>query len=185
MHFTIGDREEDCVIMANSIDNQMQELIQVTDQPAIKNHAIETQKENKHKKAFQHKVVQYNAIACQSGSDNFDCNEAISESQDNLLALGAQSSLEEMLIAEMTSIHFLQQKTIALATKSCLIEHIQTYANSAIKLANCFTQQAALLAKLQGKGGQKIVVERVVVNQGGQALVANINNGRGTPIKKD
>lgn len=48
------------------------------------------------------------------------------------------------------------------------------YTNAAIKLANCFTQQANILAKLQGIGGQKIIVERVDVHQGGQAVVGNI-----------
>jgi hypothetical protein len=35
------------------------------------------------------------------------------------------------------------------------------------------------LAKLQGVGGQKIVVERVDVHQGGQAVVGNIQGGKG------
>lgn len=160
--------------MPNNIDNQTQKLGQVTDQPVMQDHSIESKKENEHTKSFQRKVIKYNAIACQSGSENFDRDEAINESQNNLYALGAQTSLEELLIAQMTSIHFLQQKTIALATKSCLVEHMQFYANSAIKLANCFTQQAALLAKLQGISGQKIIVEHVEVHHGGQAVVGNI-----------
>ena len=49
------------------------------------------------------------------------------------------------------------------------------------RLANCFVQQANMLTKLQGIAGQKITVERVVVNQGGQAVVGNIQGGQ---IKK-
>jgi hypothetical protein len=49
--------------------------------------------------------------------------------------------------------------------------------NTAIKLSNTFVQQAALLAKLQGGGAQKIVVERVDVHQGGQAIVGSIQGG--------
>lgn len=63
-----------------------------------------------------------------------------------------------------------------------LITSLNAY-NSAVKLANCFTQQAALLAKLQGVGGQKIVVEHVEVHQCGQAVVGNINGV--TPTDKE
>ena len=73
--------------------------------------------------------------------------------------------------------------TVALANSSGLIDSKQYYTNSASKLTNCFTQQAALLAKLQGVGGQKIVVEHVAVHQGGQAVVGTINGV--TPTHKE
>lgn len=86
-----------------------------------------------------------------------------------------------MLIAQMTAIHSLQQMTIALANKTGFMDSKQFYTNSAVKLSNAFTQQASLLAKLQGVGGQKIVVEHMVVRDGGQAIVGNINTmGRGS-----
>jgi hypothetical protein len=91
-----------------------------------------------------------------------------------MLALNSQNSLQEMLIAQMTSIHLLQQKTIALANRTGLTDNKQYLINSSIKLAHCFTQQAALLAKLQGIGSQKITVEHVEVHHGGQAIVGSI-----------
>ena len=45
-------------------------------------------------------------------------------------------------------------------------------------------QQANTLAKLQGVGGQKIIIERVDVHQGGQAIVGNIQGGMGGKDKK-
>jgi hypothetical protein len=98
-------------------------------------------------------------------------------------ALKAQGGIQEMLVAQMTSIHLLQQTTIALANTAGFTDSKQYYTNSAIKLSNCFTQQAALLAKLQGIGGQKIVVEHVEVHHGGQAVVGTINGA--TPINKE
>lgn len=137
------------------------------------------------KKAFENKILQYNAIACsdQSG-DKLDQTQALTESEFGMTALRAQGGLQQMLVAQMTSIHLLQQKTIALANRSGLIDSKQYFANSAIKLANCFTQQAALLAKLQGAGGQKIIVEHVEVHHGGQAIVGTINRGMPNEVKK-
>nr|HAT8715386.1 hypothetical protein [Legionella jordanis] len=77
------------------------------------------------------------------------------------------------------SIHELQQTTMAFAISCTDLELKKYYTNAAIKLANCFTQQASVLAKLQGVGGQKIIVERVDVHQGGQAIVGNIQGGYG------
>ena len=103
--------------------------------------------------------------------------------EDSMKALKAEGGIQEMLIAQMTSIHLLQQTTIALANSTGFTDSRQYYTNSAIKLANCFTQQAALLAKLQGAGGQKIIVEHVEVHHGGQAVVGNISGV--TPTEKD
>lgn len=129
------------------------------------------------KKSFQNKILLHNAITSQSSGETFDRKVAIDESEDNLVALDAQGALQEMLAAQMTSIHLLQQRNLALAIKSINISHMQAYTNSAVKLANCFTQQASLLAKLQGKGGQKITIEKVIVNEGAQAAVGIINGG--------
>lgn len=47
------------------------------------------------------------------------------------------------------------------------------------------TPQASLLAKLQGGGiGQKIIVERVDVSHGGQAVVGIVNAGTHTEKTK-
>ena len=145
------------------------------------NMAVKPDKSNDN---FTDKVTRYNAIACSSQSGkNWDRKQAISESIDNLKALSAKGGLQEMLVAQMTSIHLLQQMTVALANGSGLTDSKQYYTNSAVKLANCFTQQAALLARLQGAGGQKIIVEHVEVHHGGQAIVGNIS--RGNPTTKE
>ena len=135
---------------------------------------------SQHQKAFQNKVIQYNALTCRFGGGNFDSKTAISESQDSLIALGAQGGLQEMLAAQLTTLHVLQQSTAALAQTSTLVEHKICYINAAVKLTNSFAQIAGLMSKLQGKGNQKIVVEHLEVKNGGQALVANINRGAGT-----
>lgn len=127
---------------------------------------------------FKDRMLMLNALACSNyKAVNFDVNEAISESNDSLMALGATGALQQMLVAQMTSIHRLQQRSVAMANEATIVDNMRYFTNAAIKLANCFTQQAAFLAKLQGNGSQKIVVEHVEVHQGGQAVVGNISGG--------
>lgn len=79
-----------------------------------------------------------------------------------------------MLATQLLSIHRLQQESMAFANACDSMYSKQYYTNAAIKLSNCFAQQALLLAKLQGVGSQKIIVERVDVHQGGHAIVGSI-----------
>lgn len=136
------------------------------------------------KENFNRRIIQKNAIATNNiQSENFDLNVAEKKSSDALTALNAHSGLQAMLASEMLSIHELQQTTMSFAIGCSHIELKKYYTNAAIKLANCFAHQASVLAKLQGVGGQKIIVERVDVHQGGQAIVGNIQGGMGNKEK--
>ena len=124
---------------------------------------------------FTRNIIHDAALASSNiSSDKFDLKKAMALCTDGISALGAQRGLESMLAAQMLSIHQLQQRSMVFSNASDNVELKTYYTNTAIKLANCFVQQANMLAKLQGIGGQKIVVERVDVHQGGQAVVGNI-----------
>ena len=115
---------------------------------------------------YKRKIRELNALTTADRKNgNFNVDKAIAESDNSMKALNAQGTLQEMLIAQMTAIHSLQQMTIALANTTGFMDSKQFYTNSAVKLSNAFTQQASLLAKLQGVGGQKIVVEHMVVRE--------------------
>jgi len=131
---------------------------------------------------FSERIKRLNAMACTNiKRDDFDLEEEVKKSDQVLEALNAKDCLQQMLAAQMISVHRLQQMSIANANGSDRLENKQYFSNTAIKLANCFIQQASLLARLQGQGVQKIVVERVDVHQGGQAVVGNINGATGLP----
>jgi hypothetical protein len=133
---------------------------------------------------FIRRIVHKNAIATNHSRDkDFNINKSTQESNDALLALGAHEGLQSMLVAQMLSIHDLQQRTATYAIICDSLESKQSYINLVVKLTNCFTQQANMLAKLQGVGGQKIIVEHVEVHQGGQAVVGNIQGGMGNKEK--
>lgn len=139
------------------------------------------QNEAKAKDNFKRHVINEATLASTNiKSENFDLDTAHKKSTDAMTALGATNGLQAMLAAQMLSVHELQQRAMIYAQSTGGLELRQYYTNSAVKLSNCFVQQANALAKLQGLGGQKIVVERVDVHQGGQAVVGNIQGGMGS-----
>ncbi len=137
------------------------------------------------KEKFNRHIIQKNAAAISDiSAHNFDINKARQISQNALAALDAKDGLQSMLAAQILSIHELQQRSMVYAHAADDLELKKYFTNATIKLANCFVQQANTLAKLQGVGGQKIIIERVDVHQGGQAIVGNIQGSMGGKDKK-
>lgn len=115
------------------------------------------------------------AQTCNKINDkDFDFESAKRKGLSQLTALEVEGSLESMLAAQMLSIHKYQQLAMTMSHGLPAGEYQQYYTNTAIKLANTFVQQAGLLAKLQGRIGQKITVERVNVSHGGQAIIGAV-----------
>lgn len=128
------------------------------------------------KKNLSNKIAGLNAIACNNiDQDGFKLSEALKDSQSSLKALNATTPLEQILASQILALHELQQSSMSMALVSNNITQKQYFTNAAIKLANSCTAQIALLAKLQGISGQRIVVEHVEVH--GQAIVGNVNRG--------
>lgn len=96
-------------------------------------------------------------------------------------SLGAKGLLQNMLATQLLGIHELQQKLVPYASRSAHSpEKNQYFINAITKLSNSFVQQVSLLQKLQGQSQQKMVVEHLHINQGGKAIVGQINaNDRG------
>jgi hypothetical protein len=54
------------------------------------------------------------------------------------------------------------------------------------KLARTFAAQVEALKRYRSRGDQTVRVEHVTVNEGGQAIVGNVNHGgRGVPKKEE
>lgn len=131
------------------------------------------------KSPFEKRVVLNGACASNNIlSESFDITEAKNTIAQGMTALDIHGGLQTMLAAQMLSVHNLQQRAMAHANGVSIPGHEieQYYTNAAIKLANCFVQQASLLAKLQGISGQQVVVKHVEVNNGGQAIVGNVGD---------
>lgn len=127
-------------------------------------------------KEFTKSIIKSCAVACNNiSSDDYDAAKARQYVANGIGALGASDGLQKMLAAQMLSVHQLQQQAMAFANCAKGFELTQYFTNTAIKLANCFVQQANALSRLQGNNNQKITVERVDVHSGGQAIVGNVN----------
>lgn len=143
------------------------------------------QNQDKQPNQFMQEIVHNSVLATNDfKTKHFDLKEATKINQEGLEALNAKDGLQSMLAAQMLSVHKLQQRAMTYVNNcNNHLKIEQYYTNAAIKLANCFVQQANMLAKLQGVGGQKIIVERFDVHQGGQAIVGNIQGGMGNKEK--
>ena len=94
-----------------------------------------------------------------------------------------KDQLEAMLAAQMACVH------IASMTFARRLAHTETIAQQDSadkaynKLLRTFTSQMEALRKYRTGGEQKVTVHHVQVNEGGQAIVGNVNNGGGGAAK--
>jgi len=110
--------------------------------------------------------------------------ERTSERASNF-ALGVIASIEPrdeveaMLALQMATVH---QATMMMARRLTHVETLpqQDSADRALnKLARTYATQVQTLKKYRSNGEQVVRVERVTVEDGGKAIVGNVNHGRG------
>lgn len=113
--------------------------------------------------------------------------------------IDAKNSLEKMLAHQMTACHIMSMRLMGKAikfTQSYTTDYTHPNMEKAVKLVNAsarlmdtFQRGLATLAKVRIGGCQKVTVEHVHVNKGGQAIVGNVQGGggsrRGDENKKD
>ncbi len=95
-----------------------------------------------------------------------------------------KDQVEAMLAAQMATVHM---ATMTFARRLAHVDNIaqQDSAERAFnKLARTFTTQIEALKRYRTGGEQKVTVEHVTVNEGGQAIVGNVNPGGGGVVKK-
>lgn len=101
--------------------------------------------------------------------------------QELLGSYKPKDAIEAMLLAQMGATHNLSMVAITRAgieTKGCSTSLKDCIAVS--KLLNLFTRQMEALSHYRGKSStQKIVVEQVKVEKGGQAVVGHITSREG------
>ena len=96
-------------------------------------------------------------------------------------AMNPEDAAETLLLAQMAAIH---QATMMLARRLNHVENIpqQDAAERALnKLGRTFAAQMDTLKKYRTKGQQTVRVERVTVNEGGQAIVGDVQHGGAGP----
>ena len=94
-------------------------------------------------------------------------------------AMKPKDPAEALLVSQMAAIH---QATMMLARRLNHVENIpqQDAAERALnKLARTYAMQMEALKRYRTGGQQKVIVEHVTVNAGGQAIVGAVNRGGG------
>ena len=89
-----------------------------------------------------------------------------------------------MLVAQMISVHYHAMKCLEKANHPLAMEvEGGVYRKQAENFMKLFIKQAEALQRHRGKAHQKVTVEHVNVNQGGQAIVGNVTTRM--PSNKD
>lgn len=113
----------------------------------------------------------------------------LNEKCNMLLALAngvrPRDELEVMLVAQMIGAHNAAMEfTRRAVLKEQAFEAVDANTNRATKFMRAFTRQVEALTRYRGKGQQKVVVKHVHVNEGGQAIVGNVEGGGGNVKKR-
>lgn len=94
-----------------------------------------------------------------------------------MTGLDPKDPLEGMLAGQMVAAHNLAMTFASRATSSGDPSGISLNVDRATKMMRTFTAQIEALNRYRGKGQQRVVVEHVTVNAGGQAVVGNVAAG--------
>jgi len=90
--------------------------------------------------------------------------------------LNPQDAAETMLCSQMVGAHMLAMECMKRANlANQTFEGRELNMRHAERTMRIFTQQLDALNKHRGKGQQKVTVEHVTVNEGGQAVVGNVD----------
>jgi hypothetical protein len=113
-----------------------------------------------------------------SGSRTTLANAALA----SILEIDPQDSVELMLATQMATVHNMSlemSRRVMLSEQT--FEGVDANINRATKLMRTFTAQIEALNKYRNKGKQQITVkhQNVNVNDGGQAVIGDVNQGGG------
>lgn len=91
--------------------------------------------------------------------------------------LEPQDAIEAMLVTQMTTTHVTLTLLSARTIDAKTAQLREGYERSMTRLSRTFIAQMDALKKYRAKAQQTVRVERVTVNEGGQAIVGSVNHG--------
>lgn len=98
-------------------------------------------------------------------------------------SLEPKDTIEAQLISQLLVLHEQGLYWMGKAMRTDRVDFSNTYINAATKLINRYHETLKALMRYRQGGDQKIIVENVNVNNGGQAIVGNVT--RGGPIPQN
>ncbi|MGH9616312.1 MAG: hypothetical protein ACRD28_06175 [Acidobacteriaceae bacterium] len=124
-------------------------------------------------------------IVCQVGESLLSSSPHTADSRlikaiGTLREVGPRNGTEAMLSAQMIAAHEAAIHFTKLGAAQTRLEAIEVCARQAARFMRVFNEQLEAMQKLKGKTGQqKVTVEHVHVNEGGQAIVGALIAPRG------
>jgi len=88
-----------------------------------------------------------------------------------------KGTVQAMIATQLVALNHQAMKLLEKATRAMSPDLERSYLNQAMKVIKNFVMLADALRKQQRNGHQKIVVERVNVSSGGQAIVGSVEGG--------
>ncbi|RWF84541.1 MAG: hypothetical protein EOR36_27390 [Mesorhizobium sp.] len=99
--------------------------------------------------------------------------------------LKPRDQLEATLGVQMAAVHLATMQAAANMGGSRTHEVREVYERALNRLARTFAAQVQTLKQYRSKGEQRVIVERVTVEKGGQAIVGTVAHGGGVNEKDD
>ncbi len=93
--------------------------------------------------------------------------------------IAPQDGIEGLLAVQMASVHIAMMRHSRLMAGADTLPRLDVHERVFNKLARTFTTQMEALRKHRHGGQQKMTVEHVTVQDGGQAIVGNVTKGGG------
>jgi hypothetical protein len=114
--------------------------------------------------------------ACEGGPAHPAGSAAINEALAAATGIGARDEIEGMLATQMVATHVSAMRALRHLKGSDTVAQQDSNGNLAVKLLRTYTMQLEALQRYRGKGQQKVTVEHVHVNAGGQAIVGTVDS---------
>ena len=135
---------------------------------------------------FLNQVVQtFRGCASSDGFNTESLPKYCNDSLAILQGISPKDEIEGMLAVQMIGVHNLAMETLkrAMITDQTF-EGKETNVNHASKALRIFISQMEALKKYRTGGQQKMIVEHIHINKGGQAVIGNVSKGGGDGTKK-
>lgn len=91
-----------------------------------------------------------------------------------LAGINPKDQIEGMLASQMIATHHATMDCFRIVAQNGHLDIINQMSSCANKLSRTFMMQMEALNRYRGKGQQKMTVEHVHINSGGQAIIGNI-----------
>jgi len=88
-----------------------------------------------------------------------------------------QDEVEALLAAQMAVTHRMMMAQARRLTNAQWLDHVENFGRLYNQLGRTFTAQVEALKRYRTGGEQKVIVKHVTVNDGGQAIVGNVETG--------